>query len=111
MNRYTITSDTQKHGMIIKSIDADTYPDALLTMDNIVDEMDGHFEKITNPPATLTFDELLSGQYGEFHNYADRGLRWQIILKTGWVYTGDIGNDEASRCSPMQKLDSVMFNY
>jgi hypothetical protein len=111
MQKYKITSDSQKHGRITKEIWADDYPEALLTMDNIVDEMDGHFERITSPPLTLTFDELESGFYGAYQNYSERVGRWHYILSTGWFYTGTIGSEIGRRCSPMEKLDSVMFHY
>ena len=111
MQRFTITSDSLKNGRITKTIDADSYPEALLIMDNIIDEMDGLFLRITDPPATLTFDELESDQYGEYQNYIERWGKWQYVLVSGWYYTGNIGEEIGTRCSAMGKLDPVMFQY
>ena len=108
MQRYTITSDTLTQGRITKKIDADSYPDALLTMDNIVDELDGTLPALQDPPLTLTFDELLSGRYG-YANYGERGTRWQYLLPSGWFYSGNIGEATGTRCGPLARLDPNYF--
>lgn len=111
MPHYKIASDTLTQGCITKKVWGETYPDALLTMDNIVDELDGFLDKIIDPPLTLTFDELESGQYGEIRNYAERAGRWKILLVSGWFYTGEMGGEVSHRCGPLSRLDPVMFHY
>lgn len=111
MPTYQIASDTLTKGRITKKVWADTYPDALHIMDNIVDELDGLFDKVIDPPLTLTFDELESDQFGEYANYVERFGRWQYLLASGWFYTGDIGSEIGRRCGVLARLDPVMFNY
>ena len=107
MFTYTISSDTLTQGRITRKITDDNYPDALRTMDNIVDELDGLFSWWDNPPLELTFDELESGQFGAYANYLERFGRWQYLLRTGWFYTGTIGEEIGKRCGILSKLDTV----
>ena len=58
-----------------------------------------------SPPGQLTFDELLSGAYGKECGYTERYGRWQIVLESGWYYTGDIGQETARRCDYLNRLD------
>lgn len=109
MPTYKITSDTLTSGKVTKKIMAANYPDALDIMDRYVDELDGVFKPldVDNLPITLTFDELLSGKWGDFHNYHDNKitLRWHIILKNGWIYTGTGRCNIGRRCGPLERLD------
>ena len=109
MQRYTITSDTLTQGRITKKIDADSYPDALGIMDSIVDELDGFRDFVDNPPSKLTFDQLLSGQYGAYANFVECGNIWQFLLRTGWFYTGKAGEDIGTLCGPLARLDPNYF--
>lgn len=115
MPTYKITSDTLTAGPVTKKITAANYPDALSIMDELVDELDGVFKRVDvdNPPITLGFDELMRGsKWGEFHNYHDNRvtMRWHIILKTGWIYSGDFGCNIGRRCSLMERLDSIFLH-
>jgi len=107
MPTYKITSDSLTAGKITKKITAANYPDALSIMDELIDELDGIFKRIDidNLPPTLTFDELLSGKWGEFYNYHESARRWHIILKNGWIYSGDASNNIGRRCGPLERLD------
>lgn len=90
---------------------AANYPDALSIMDAYVDELDGVFKPldVDNLPLTLMVDELLSGKWGDFHNYHDNKAtrEWHIILKNGWIYSGDAGCNIGRRCGPLERLDST----
>lgn len=114
MPTYNLKSDTLTAGSVTRKITAATYPEALLLMDAYVDELDGIHKPLDtdNLPPTLTIDELLSGDYGEFHNYHDNKVtgRWHIILKNGWIYTGKGASPIGRRCGPLQRLDPVYLN-
>lgn len=108
MPTYKITSDTQTKGRVTRKIMALTYADALAIMDEYVDTLDGNFEPFDpdNLPETLTFDELVSGDYGEFVNYYEvAGGRWKILLRNGWFYTGERSSEIARRCGPLARID------
>ena len=106
---YQITSDTLTQGRITKRLYADSYMDAVAIMDTIVDDLDGLDPHNLDPPDKLSLDELESGRYGEYHNYCERRGKWGYILKSGWYYSGEIGDEIGHRCSAMQKLDPVYF--
>lgn len=113
MSTFKMTSETLTSGTVTRKIMAANYPDALSIMDDYVDELDGVFKPldVDNLPPTLTFDELLSGKYGEFYNYHDNKFtrRWHIILRNGWIYSGDAGNNIGRRCGPLARLDPTMI--
>ena len=62
-----------------------------------------------NPPRKATFDQLINSEYGSFKNYADNGFKWQVLLGTGWFYTGAIGDEIGYLCKPESRLDPVTF--
>lgn len=107
--KYAITSDTLRHGRVTRKIMAANYPDALEIMDRYVDELDGVWKQldVDNLPLTATFDELLSGKYGDIANYCERYGRWQILLVSGWFYIGSLSNPSAPArlCRATEKLD------
>jgi hypothetical protein len=107
---HTIRIETQTQGIFTRRIMADNYPDALEIGDRIADEIDGHTDRfrLMSPPDALTFDELISGEYGEW-NYYERGQTWQILLRSGWFYTGKMGEEVGRRCLPESKLDPHTF--
>jgi len=109
MPTFKMASKTLTSGIVTRKITAADYPDALSIMDDYVDGIDGIFNQLDtdNLPATLTFDELLSGKYGDFHNYYDNKLtrRWHIVLGNGWIYSGNVGSDIGQRCGPLSRLD------
>ena len=109
MQSYRITTETLTQGRITRTIDGDCYADALRIVDLIVDTLDGTRPNVQDPPLTLTFDELLSGQYGEYANYVERGSRWQYALFSGWFYSGNIGEETGTRCGPLARLDPTYF--
>jgi len=111
MPTYKLTSDSLTSGQVSRKIMVANYPDALSIMDDYVDELDGIYKPldVDNLPPTLTFSELLSGEWGEFHNYHDNKVtrHWTIILKNGWYYTGEAGCDIGRRCGPLERLDPI----
>lgn len=113
MPTYKLESETLTAGAVTRKVMAATYADALSIMDAYVDELDGVFKPldVDNLPVTLTFDELLSGDYGEFHNYHDNKItqQWHIILKNGWIYSGQGGSPVGRRCGPLQRLDPTLM--
>lgn len=111
---YKITGDTLKNGRVTRKLMTESYPDALSLFDDFVDELDGVWKPLnTNSdemPLELTFDQLLSGDFGGYHNFSDDALGgWHFFLKSGWVYSGDAADEVGQRCSAMQKLDPHMF--
>jgi len=60
------------------------------------------------PPFDLTFDVLLSGEWGEVVNYIEKYGVWQVLLSSGWFYTASIGMEIASRCSAIERLDQFL---
>ena len=113
MPTYKLTSETLTSGTVTRRIMAANYPDALSIMDDYVDKLDGVWKPldVDNLPVTLTFGELLSGEYGEFYNYHDNETthRWHIVLRNGWIYSGDAGCDIGQRCGPLARLDPHTF--
>jgi|GEM_PF-4205874 len=111
MPTYKLTSDTLTSGRVTRKIMAADYMTALSIMDDYVDGLDGIYEPldVDNLPPTLTFDELLSGEWGEFHNYEENKTiwRWTIILKNGWWYRGELDCDIGRRCGPLERLDPI----
>ena len=58
MATYTLTSDTQTAGRIIRTIEAWDYPSALYQMDQLVDALDEHNRLVTT--ATASAEQTLS---------------------------------------------------
>ena len=64
-------------------------------------------DNFNNPPDELTFDQLISGEYGGYRNYGDNGIVWQYLLTSGWFYTGKVGDENGRRCRHDSRIDVV----
>lgn len=109
--KYRLKSETLTQGTVKRAIYAESYPDALELMDEYVDRLDGTWGgvDVDNLPQVATFDELLEGKCGDYHNFSEAPGRWHFILVSGWYYTGETGSETGRLCIAEQRLDPHMF--
>jgi hypothetical protein len=60
----------------------------------------------------MSFTDLLSGKAGRVYNYQEMGLSWNVVLVSGWSYSGrlDKNSETGYLCDATEKLDPVFFN-